>query len=912
MADALATLLVQEGAVTLEGLARAQALQREQGGSLDTALLELGLVGERRLVATLARASGLPAAPATALVEPDPRSRRVFPAKVAERHGLAPYRLEGKELHLLATWPVDVAALDEISFMLSLHLVPHVAAEWRVWELRRRVYDAPPPERYAALAARLAQAPEEPEPPEPEVAAPAEAPEPASAAAPAPPAGARPAPSGAGPEPEPRAELEPIPVPEPPVPAPALEPMPMQTRAQGTAQEPAAPGDPLARALAEAVELAEAAVGDAPLPVSRAAVPAERVRPARWSLAEARQALAAAATRDEAVAALLRYALDFFEHAALLATGRGELNGHEALGADPEARARARAVSLPCGDTGIVRAVVETGGPYLGPPGPDAVVEALVAGLGRPLPRTMLLYPVQIRDRVVCLLYADNGEAPVSPRRVGDLLLLASEVGAALLRILAARKAAPPPAPAPEERPPPEEPAELTWESLAPPPEVAPAADLDGVPLEPLQVEPPAELQERSTLLFAELPALSGAEPAPVLAEPPPRAPDEEPPRLDTGPEAAFAAEEPLPAAAQPPSFAPLPETLSLELPPPGDGRTRPPVPVAAAVPEGDVGPTLPPPGEGEPGWSDLAAPEQRPPDAAIDQEPHDAFSPPPTFDAAQAVRQLEATRRGSAERARLLALLALHGPESAAVLAAALPGQVNVRAPGGEESLPLAERSAVLEALCALDIVATPWLVEVLADPDARRRRYAALLLGQVGDPAAFLPLSDRVFDPDPSVASAAMGALCAVRGHPDFRPVLERLRRALHGEPPRPAFAARALVALGDGGAVGPLIGMLEGAPATVSAAAEALEALTARRLGRDPVAWAAWWQAHRGRRRTEWLFEALADGDREVRIAAAEALRAVGPSPVRFFADAPEAERLRSAGEWREWFESHGLEA
>jgi len=853
LADALATLLVQEGAVTLEDLARAQAVQREQGGSLDTALLELGLLGEKTLVEALARASGLPAAPAGALDEPDPRSRRVFPAKVAERHGLAPFRLEGKELHLLATWPVDVAALDEISFMLSLHLVPHVAAEWRVWELRRRVYDVALPERFVALEARRARAGGEPAP---EEAGPV-------AAAPRVPESATPEPVGPGP-----AEAgEPLPLAAwgaDPVAGEAASP-PFAAGPTGPAlPHPSPAAEPLARALAQAVELAEAAVGDEPLPVGLpAALPEQRVRPARWTLAEARQALAEAATRDQAVSALLRYALDFFEHAALLASARGRLHGRDALGADPGARARARGVSLPWGDAGIVRAVVETGGPYLGPAGPDAVVEALVAGLGRSPPRTMLLYPVQVRDRVVCLLYADNGEAPVSPRRVGDLFLLASEVGATLLRLLAADKASAPPAPPPEPGRP-EEPAELTWGALPSPPE--PEAPTGLPPLE-LDLLPAAEAAAPRPLAALEPTAAVAGEPRSLAAGPVP--PDPTPPPVE-------------PAPSVPDPALPVPEAArAAPAAGPDEERAAPPpqTPAAEPVPFGDA---------------------------------REAFTPPPAFDAVLAVKQLEVTRRGSNERARLLAQLALHGPESAAALAAALPGPVAARGPGGEEALPVAERGPVLEALCVLDIVATPYLVAVLADPDPRRRRYAALVLGQVGDPAAFLPLADRVFDADPASASAALSALAGLRGHPDFRPVLERLRRALHGEAPRPALAAWALVRLGDGGAVGPLIGLLEGAPSTVAAAAEALESLTARRLGRDPAAWSAWWQAHRGQRRTDWLFEALADADREVRIAAAEALRALGPSPVRFFADAPEPERRRSAGDWREWFESHGLEA
>jgi len=903
LADALATLLVQEGAVTLEALARAQAQQRAQGGSLDTALLELRLLGERPLLAALARASGLPPAPPAALDEPDPRSRRVFPAKVAERHGLAPFRLEGKELHLLATWPVDVAALDEISFMLSLHLVPHVAPEWRVWELRRRVYDAALPERFRSLAARLRE--EEARAPEPAEQEPA--PEPAEASAP-------PSPAPPGPEGQ---------QPRRPAPAGAVPPLAEEGALAGVALDeavaaapsPSAPIAPLARALAEAVELAEAEVEAAPLPPAPAGPAEAWHRPARWTLAEARQALSSAASRDEAVTALLRYALGFFEHAALLATSRGELHGHDALGGDPKARARARAVVLPCGDAGIVRAVVETGGPYLGPPGPDPVVDGLLQGLGRGPPRTMLLYPVQIRDRVVCLLYGDNGEAPVSPGRVGDLLLLASEVGAALLRILAARKVAGVEAPARPEPVAPEapaaaEPTELSWEALAPVPTAAaglPPLRLDLLPAsapgapEPLPppelLAPPEPLAEPGPLAPPDPLAAPELRPPPAAISEPGRLSAPEP-LAEPGPMALAVPAEPLrsdgpPVPAEPLVAQPLPEPTLAERVEPPDGE------VTGAVDGSAVAEAQPGPG-----------PE---PEVALPTlDPREAFTPPPAFDPVIAVKQLTTTRRGSAARARLLAQLALHGPESAAALAEALPGPVTARDPGGEEALPLAERGPVLEALCALDIVATPWLVAVLSDPDPRRRRYAAMVLGQVGDPAAFLALSDRIFDADPGVSEAAMAALSGLRGHPDFRPVLERLRRALHGEAPRPAFAARALVELGDGGAVGPLIALLEGAPGTVAAAEEALEALTARRLGRDPSAWSAWWQAHRGQRRSDWLFEALADGDREVRIAAAEALRTLGPSPVRFFADAPEPERRRSAGEWREWLESHGLEA
>jgi HEAT repeat protein len=140
----------------------------------------------------------------------------------------------------------------------------------------------------------------------------------------------------------------------------------------------------------------------------------------------------------------------------------------------------------------------------------------------------------------------------------------------------------------------------------------------------------------------------------------------------------------------------------------------------------------------------------------------------------------------------------------------------------------------------------------------------------------------------------------------------VLERLRRALLAGTPGPAFAARALARLRDAGAVPGLISLLENSPGSADAAADALEALTARSFGRDAAAWRAWWGARRLRSRADWLLEALGDPDRAVRVAGAEALRALGPCPVAYSPDAPEPERRRAAGEWRAWLESRRIEA
>ena len=62
----LAALLVEDGAVPADLVERALSRQRDAGGALDTALLELGAIPEAALVPYLSRAAELPQAPESA------------------------------------------------------------------------------------------------------------------------------------------------------------------------------------------------------------------------------------------------------------------------------------------------------------------------------------------------------------------------------------------------------------------------------------------------------------------------------------------------------------------------------------------------------------------------------------------------------------------------------------------------------------------------------------------------------------------------------------------------------------------------------------------------------------------------------------------------------------------------------
>ncbi|HYD39713.1 MAG TPA: hypothetical protein VEB43_02705 [Anaeromyxobacter sp.] len=436
----LAALLVNEGAVAGATMEQALARQAELGGALDTALLELG-VDEAVLLDALARATDLPPAPATAWDAADARARRVFPSRVAERHGLAPFALDGRELALVASYPVDLGLLDEISFMLSLHLTAHVGPEWRVRALIHRLYGAALDPRLAKLAEARGAG----------VAAVDLAREAADAQAERPPEDDG---GGAAAEPEPAAAASPEAAEAPP----AAEPELPRSAPVHFGLDEAEPLEPLAAALAQALEsddfqwLDDAVqdLGPGEAPAARGAVPQpgippepapDRTAPPRWTLAEARAALASARSRDEVVVTALRYARDFFEFAALFAVTRDAVAGYDALGVEEDARDRCRGTAIYTSDPGIFRTVIDTRAPYLGPvAGGQSGNEAILSGLGRATPRTVLVAPVVLRDRAVCVVYADNGEAPVSARRLGDLLLLLATVGNAFERLIRERK----------------------------------------------------------------------------------------------------------------------------------------------------------------------------------------------------------------------------------------------------------------------------------------------------------------------------------------------------------------------------------------------------------------------------------------------------------------------------------------
>lgn len=476
----LAGLLVTCGTVPSNLLDDALRRQVLAGGSIDTALLECGApLSEEAYVRAIEQTSGLPAVEAAQLLEVDPRAARLVPAKLAERHCLLPLKEDGRTLHVAVAYPPNVQMLEEIGFLLGRDLNPFVAVEARLREAIARVYGLPMPARHAALVALLGPVHAEPEG-APVHSGQVEADEPPAASS---------EPAAQSPRSAADARAEPGSPPsassEPTAAVAADEEIQFDTVDEGgaaaatTPPEPAEPakpadkrdGSPVALTrdepdgLASAIERVLAAVEADPrvlqtrphrkAPRDRVDVagiasrivavsggtPALDGQPVQtWTLGKARRELDRAEDRHQIIDVALRFALKTFDFVASFAVVGGNAVGWTAVTPKGRSDELVERISLPLDAPSVLRTVLMTRGRYLGPIPSDPLSQSLIAQMGRSEPKAAFLYPVEVRDRPVVILYGDAVGRPVSDRRVAELVLFAQRLGPRFERLIIEQK----------------------------------------------------------------------------------------------------------------------------------------------------------------------------------------------------------------------------------------------------------------------------------------------------------------------------------------------------------------------------------------------------------------------------------------------------------------------------------------
>ncbi|QSQ20112.1 FrgA protein [Pyxidicoccus parkwayensis] len=272
---------------------------------------------------------------------------------------------------------------------------------------------------------------------------------------------------------------------------------------------------------------------------------------------------------------------------------------------------------------------------------------------------------------------------------------------------------------------------------------------------------------------------------------------------------------------------------------------------------------------------------------------------PPPDF--TPLLKRL--TGPDAAQRANAMAELARSPEASAKVLAQHFPG------PTAWSRLPVVELPEADElgpipgALSRLGRPAAHALAPLLDSPDPDTRYFALLTAGNL----PYVELVDGVlrglFDMEPDISSAARVAASALKQLPRLDAAMRDLRQELNNrDAMRRSLAARALGALHNREAIEGLI-QLTGSDDEMcaQAGAEALREVTRATLGLSPRQWATWWAENRSRRRADWLVTALRHKELDVRLAAIEELSRALNDTLGYYADAPEAEREVAVRRW-----------
>ena len=137
----LGDLLVADGLLTAEQLKKALAEQKGSPEKLGSILVRLNLVNEDQLIGFLSRQYGVPSITLGQL-DIDSDVLKLVPAPIARKYEVIPVRRMGNSLALAMADPTNVFALDDISFMTNLQVLPLVASQTSIKKAIDRNYES--------------------------------------------------------------------------------------------------------------------------------------------------------------------------------------------------------------------------------------------------------------------------------------------------------------------------------------------------------------------------------------------------------------------------------------------------------------------------------------------------------------------------------------------------------------------------------------------------------------------------------------------------------------------------------------------------------------------------------------------------------------------------------------------------
>ncbi len=353
-------------------------LQRQVifGGSLDTNILELGLLDEQILTEALGRVHGLPLASRELLARRDPRMLNLFPSRLTKKHQVVPIAMGGRSVFVLTSSRIHPLVAEEIGFMLSLAVKSHIVCEARLQGFLRSWFDVEIEPRYAVLLDRLGKF--------------------------------RLGTPGQGPG---ATELK---IPE----------------ATLTTEMPAASVD---KARVEKV------LDDIERAERDESARREQARTGRISIEAATRTCMQASDRDMIIDTTLRFARQISPFVSLFVINNDSILGWDGIGAD-NVTEQIKKIRLSVGTSSVLSTVIQTRAYYLGPIPESLGNNELLKAMGRSRPPNAFVVPLTLKDRLIGLLYGDAGSRSIRGNRLVELLVFTSRLSAAFEQLILKRK----------------------------------------------------------------------------------------------------------------------------------------------------------------------------------------------------------------------------------------------------------------------------------------------------------------------------------------------------------------------------------------------------------------------------------------------------------------------------------------
>ena len=430
MKQFLGDLLVNEKVITRGQLEEAINSQVIFGGRLGTNLVELGYLNEETLNRYLSKKHGVKFLDLKEVMAISPEVIKLLPKNTAVKHRAVPVSLSGKKLSVMMMDPDNLAAIDEIGFSTGMTVIPLAGSESTIYFLLDKYFGIKRDLRYVSLSKSdrevfMKTAPTlSPEGKFEELKPAAKQP------------AAIPGKTPAG-KPELHEQPKPVPSPAPgkakPIPRETGDLMPedqfivAMKREKPAGQRPPAPPPehekPKVEQPAEVIEL----VQEIPLPSS----------PIDFN--EAMLGISSAADRDQIGRVVLRFAVSSFRRAALFAVRLNNVYGWDAIGEKMDRNVVSRIV-LPLRAPSVFNLVVTTNSHFLGALARNDENILLLKLLGKVLPKTVFLMPIMAQGKTVYVLYGDNGHKEYASTDVGELLIIAQRIPAAIDNLIIKRK----------------------------------------------------------------------------------------------------------------------------------------------------------------------------------------------------------------------------------------------------------------------------------------------------------------------------------------------------------------------------------------------------------------------------------------------------------------------------------------